>query len=457
MGDIISNSIQTKNISYELLKYIKPIWYFHLKPYDRMKNIWVEYNLLTEEEKKIITYDTNYSNEQLSDWDASFQAVLKGIVKLSNDNNQIDNIRITSKDIYRFSRKYYNKVWVYLIFLQRILIFNPIKEIIGLWKTKDVKKCNIFGKCFTHNEYDNYDSCIVNSNPLISIIIPTYNRYEELRGLLKDLELQIYKNFELIIIDQSDPFNRNFYAEFKILHNVVRQKDPGLWKARNKGISLSKSEYLIFLDDDSRIERDWIFEHLKCLDYFNADISSGVSISAVGGNVPKNYFFFRWSDQLDTGNTLIRKVVFQKSGLFDEQFENMRMGDGEFGVRAYLHGFKNISNHKASRKHLKIAKGGLRDIGHWDAFRSRKILSPRPIPSVLYYWRKYWGNKGALLNSIITIPFSLTPYRYKSNKVYIMISLLLFILIFPFIIIQVSYSWYLSTKMINKDAIINKL
>ena len=70
-----------------MLKYFKPIWYFQLKPYDRMKNIWVEYSLLNEGEKKIINYDTNYSNEKLSDWDASFQAVLKGVVKLSDDNN----------------------------------------------------------------------------------------------------------------------------------------------------------------------------------------------------------------------------------------------------------------------------------------------------------------------------------------------------------------------------------
>ena len=36
---------------------------------------------------------------------------------------------------------------------------------------------------------------------------------------------------------------------------------------------------------------------------------------------------------------------------FDKQFEKMRMGDGEFGVRAYLKGYKNISNPNAYRKH----------------------------------------------------------------------------------------------------------
>ena len=54
---------------------------------------------------------------------------------------------------------------------------------------------------------------------------------------------------------------------------------------------------------------------------------------------------------------MIKKKVFEKCSLFDEKFEKMRMGDSEFGVRAYLNGFKNISNPKSYREHLKIAKG----------------------------------------------------------------------------------------------------
>ena len=33
--------------------------------------------------------------------------------------------------------------------------------------------------------------------------------------------------------------------------------------ARNKGIKYAKSDYLLFLDDDSRVKPDWILEHLK--------------------------------------------------------------------------------------------------------------------------------------------------------------------------------------------------
>jgi Predicted glycosyltransferases len=168
--------------------------------------------------------------------------------------------------------------------------------------------------------------------------------------------------------------------------------------ARNKAIELSDSDYLLLFDDDSRVELDWIRNHIKCLDFFDADISSGTSISLVGDKVPDNYSFFKYSEQLDTGNVLIKRDVFKAIGLFDRQYEKQRMGDGEYGLRAFLFGFKNISNPYAQRLHLKVGTGGLRQMGSWDGFRPKKWFSPRPIPSVLYQFRKYYGNKMTIFN-----------------------------------------------------------
>jgi len=213
----------------------------------------------------------------------------------------------------------------------------------------------------------------------------------------------------------------------------------------------------LFLDDDSEIAPDWVAEHLKCMDYFNADISSGVSISMIGAKVPENYSFFRWSDQLDTGNVLIKKKVFEKCGLFDEQFESMRMGDGEFGIRAYLNGFNNISNPKAFRIHLKTAEGGLRDMGHWDAFRPKNYFAARPVPSTLYLYRKYWGNFAAIFQLIQTLPFSYSPYKLKERKMGNIISIILFIIFMPFVMVQVILSWKLSNRMLKTGGLIGKI
>ena len=179
-------------------------------------------------------------------------------------------------------------------------------------------------------------------------------------------------------------------------------------------------------DDDSRVESDWIKNHIKCLDFFNADISSGVSISIVGARVPDNYSFFKYSEQLDTGNVLIKRNVFKAIGLFDIQYEKQRMGDGEYGLRAFLFGFKNISNPYAKRLHLKAGTGGLRQMGSWDGFRPKKWFSPRPIPSVLYQFRKYYGVKMTIYSLLKTVPPSIInfllfiqKYLKHKNRVFI--------------------------------------
>ena len=155
---------------------------------------------------------------------------------------------------------------------------------------------------------------------------------------------------------------------------------------------------------------------LKCSDYFKADVSAGVSLSVIGAPIPIHYDYFRWADQLDTGNVLIKKNVFKKCGLFDKKFEKMRMGDGEFGVRSLINGFRSINNHLASRTHLKTAKGGLRENGGWDGLRPKNWFSPKPIPSVLYFFRKYWGNKATIHFLVQTIPISILPINLKAKN-----------------------------------------
>jgi len=41
-----------KNISYSFMKYIRPIWYFHLKPHDSKNSVWSQYKQLSKKKKK---------------------------------------------------------------------------------------------------------------------------------------------------------------------------------------------------------------------------------------------------------------------------------------------------------------------------------------------------------------------------------------------------------------------
>lgn len=451
--------MRNSNYLFYFLRYINPIWYFNLEspiPY------WVNYNSLTNEEKSLILYDEAYSNESSSLLDAAYQIWQKGIIKINHDSyiypNEMNSGRLCVKDQYRFIKKYYSPIWSVVILFIRLLSFkNPFNELYGFFCSMNTKRVNVYEKVKDWTEIDAFESELVKLQPLVTVIIPTLNRYMYLDDVIKDLEKQDYKNFEVIVCDQSNPIDEEFYTGRSIDIRLLKQEEKELWKARNRCIRESKGSYLLLFDDDSRVESNWISSHLKCIDFFNVDISSGVSLSKVGDRIPENYSFYRWGDQLDTGNVLINKNVFEKTGLFDRQFERQRMGDGEYGLRCYLQGFKNMSNPDGKRIHLKVSSGGLREMGSWDAFRSLKLFSPRPIPSVLYLSRKYFGTANSFIYLLLNIPPSVIPYKYKGSKLFGLIGIMLFVLLLPFVAIQVIKSWAQSGKMLDKGGIIDEL
>ena len=440
---------------FRFLKYIQPTNYFSL-PVDKHHAVFPIVETINESITSVLTIDEKYKSETAKAYDLSWQAVQLGYIGNAKTYTSFEKLPL--EDEYRFIKKYYNSVWVFYILILRLVSFkNPIKNISAFLKSRTTKRSNYLNHPIAYNEWDNFESQLLLDKPLVSIIIPTLNRYEYLKDVLKDLEQQDYKNIEVIVIDQSLPFNEAFYSEFNLNLIVKYQEERALWLARNTAIKLSKGELILLFDDDSRVEPNWITDHLKCLDFFNADISSGVSISVVGDKVPQHYSFFRRADQLDTGNVLLKKSIFREIGLFDRQFEKQRMGDGEFGLRAHINGFLNISNPYAKRLHLKVGSGGLREMGSWDSFRTKKWFDPRPIPSVLYLYRKYYGNYKSKLELLKTVPASIMPYRFKGNKFYMIIGAFISLFILPVILIQVVKSWKLASKKLKEGSLIESL
>lgn len=102
----------------------------------------------------------------------------------------------------------------------------------------------------------------------ISIIIPTLNRYNDLKNTLKSIENQSILPFEIIIIDQSDNFIdiKKDFLLLNILQYKFEIKSSAL--ARNYWIEkLSKnSEIVIFLDDDVILLDNFL---ANIIDFFN--------------------------------------------------------------------------------------------------------------------------------------------------------------------------------------------
>lgn len=451
---VVNIKSNNNRMIFQFLKYIKPTWYFHLQP--QIDFAYFPTEEILKEAGINLKKDFSYKSSVAQQRDLAWRAFHLGYISKATQNGiKIWNkTQIPVEDEYRFMRKNYHPIWsLYVLFFRLVTLKNPIREVSGFLKSRKVKREDFSKRFIAYKEYESFESELIQQNPLVSVIIPTLNRYEYLKDVFKDLEKQTYKNFEVIVVDQTDNFQEAFYKGWNLDLKYWYQEEKALWKARNEAIQAAKGEYVLLYDDDSLVENDWIEQHLKTLDYFNADLSSGVSISIVGAEIPVHYSYFRWSDQLDTGNVLLKKDVFRKIGLFDRQFEKQRMGDGEYGLRTYLAGYKNISNPKAKRIHLKVSQGGLRQMGSWDELRPKKFFAPRPIPSVLYLYRKYFGSKNALNEGLRMAFYSYIPYKHKgNNKIRILYIFMTFFLLSPIVAFTFYKSWKKASIMLKEKS-----
>jgi len=438
-------------VLFNFIKYTQPAWQFNLIP--SLEGCFASCYISEDECPKDLL-DDRYDTKSAKLADAGYLLWNRGTL-LKSTKEQIQKIRsskLSLKDEYIFIRKYWGSMWATFVLIRRIgSLKNPFRELKYYFATREVQKIDVYKNANSYDDYNSFNSGLIAANPRVAVIIPTLNRYRYLQDALLDLERQSYKNFEVIIVDQSTECNQSFYTQFKLQLKVIQQKEKLLWTARNRAVKSTTAEYLLFFDDDSRVEPDWIEQHLKCIDFFDAQISAGVSFAVAGQKVSASYNFFRWADQFDSGNAMVKRDVMKVIGLFDEQFNGQRMGDAEFAYRAYMKGIKSISNPKAHRTHLKVSEGGLREMGSWDGFRPKKWFAPKPIPSVIYLYKKYLPAslyKNAILLGIM---LSNVGYKQKRSSKMLLLSVLLTLLKSPLLLIQYKRSRHFAQKMLSSN------
>ena len=93
----------------------------------------------------------------------------------------------------------------------------------------------------------------------ISVIIPTYNRFDYLLNLISTVKNQTYKDYEIIVINdcstQNDYYTYNWEENnIKIIHMKENSKQKFGYGCvgyiRNEAVKFAKGEYIAFCDDD---------------------------------------------------------------------------------------------------------------------------------------------------------------------------------------------------------------
>lgn len=178
--------------------------------------------------------------------------------------------------------------------------------------------------------------------PLVSVIIPTYNRAEFLKSAIGSVLSQTYQNFEVIVIDDgSTDGTREIITSFsqdKIKY--VYKSNGGQSSARNEGIRLAKGEYIAFLDSDDLWDPRKLEKQLAC---FQKDPSFGMVFTnyrsidkdgkvlkefqaepgyVLSGNFIKDLLEIRFPSV--PSSMMVKREAFEKVGYFNE---NLRISE----------------------------------------------------------------------------------------------------------------------------------
>ena len=100
------------------------------------------------------------------------------------------------------------------------------------------------------------------SNPLISIVIPSFNAEKSIPRLINSILKQSYQNYEVILIDDGsiddteEAYKKNIGNDCRFLY--FYQENSGQGAARNYGIKISKGKYLCFVDADDSISDNYL-------------------------------------------------------------------------------------------------------------------------------------------------------------------------------------------------------
>lgn len=159
----------------------------------------------------------------------------------------------------------------------------------------------------------------------ISVIVPVYNAEKYLRYCLDSILRQTYTNIEIILID--DGSTDSSLQICKDYHNrdsrirIYTQKNSGLPSVRAKGILLSNSDIVTFVDSDDWIEPDMYENMIALYEKTLADlISTGIYIDYENGTTKTNLDHYNegFYDDLEKEiyPSMLRNNHFGEFGLF---------------------------------------------------------------------------------------------------------------------------------------------
>jgi glycosyltransferase involved in cell wall biosynthesis len=148
----------------------------------------------------------------------------------------------------------------------------------------------------------------MNSEPLVTVVIATYNRAGLVPRAIESVRQQTYRNIEILVIDDGSPDDTGLIVQSipdPRIRYIRHEANKGLPAGRNTGIRAAKGEYIAFLDDDDQWREDKLERQLKAIAGYDS-----VACTAVVHGYP-----LRIHNRPDISLDDLRRGGFAPSGL----------------------------------------------------------------------------------------------------------------------------------------------
>ena len=189
---------------------------------------------------------------------------------------------------------------------------------------------------------------MIDGTPIVSVILPTYNRAHLVGRAIRSVLDQTYQDFELIVVDDGSMDNtEGMVKAFKDprIRYIRHEQNRGGAAARNTGIKAAQGEYIAFQDSDD----EWLPEKLEKQMRIFEKASAQVGVVYTGFyaiNGDRKTYMPHVNIKIKEGNihnellkqnfvttqaVVLRKECFEKAGMFDENLP--RLQDWELFIR----------------------------------------------------------------------------------------------------------------------------
>ena len=173
-----------------------------------------------------------------------------------------------------------------------------------------------------------------NQTPLLSIILPTFNRGKYILDAIKSIQAMSFRNWELIIIDDGSTDQTNIVISKCLIderiHYSYNETNQGASFARNLGLQKSKGKYISYLDSDNTYTSSFMSHAIEFLEKNqNFDLVYGALFTSSHGK--KNEILFKEfsrrqllkGNYIDMSTIVHRRKLYELFGGFDESIHRL--------------------------------------------------------------------------------------------------------------------------------------